>query len=122
MEHKGVWWNMKPDGGIVYHDEGSGQWVDWDPDVTRLQPPPALLLDFSPGNKMRVVRLLASAGGKYSKPFTQGQVAAFSLIGTESWTDYAQVVLQMMLVDSLARLEMRLDDLGVIRGQPSDES
>jgi hypothetical protein len=38
---------------------------------------------------------VAKKNEKYARPFEHGEVAIMSLIGTESWSDYGAVVLQM---------------------------
>jgi len=42
--------------------------------------------------------MIKKGNGKYAKPFDKDRLAAVSLIGTESWADYGQVVLQMAAV------------------------
>ncbi len=44
---------------------------------------------------------VASANEKYARPFDKGKVALASLFGTESWSDYGSVVLQMAILDTL---------------------
>jgi hypothetical protein len=60
-------------------------------------------------NKREALTWLVNSGRKYQLPFTDGRFGVISLIGTESWTDYAQVVLQTMIADSLLNLEDKLD-------------
>jgi cell division protein FtsB len=54
---------------------------------------------------------LAGREKKYARAFSRGDLAVLSVFGTESWTDYAQVVLQIMMVDSMAALEQKIDKL-----------
>jgi hypothetical protein len=115
LEHEGTWWLLSEAGAVRFYDGAASTWVDWDgnnPDHRALKPPPGFLLNFTPANKRKLVRLLASTGGeKYNRPFAKGQLATMSIVGSESWTDYAQVVLQLMLVDSMATLEEQLSEL-----------
>jgi hypothetical protein len=39
------------------------------------------------------------------QPFEKDRMAAFSLVGTESWAEYGQVVLQMAILDTLLSIE-----------------
>jgi hypothetical protein len=121
-DKKGNWWSREKDQSIVRWDDAQKAWVKWSEGMPD-KPPLALMLDFSPQNKKRIVRsFAASAGEKYSRPFTQGQVALVSFLGTDSWTDYGQIVLQLMLVDSLATLEQQLGELNKRLGQSSTET
>ena len=63
----------------------------------------------TPAKKREILAMLKQ--GKYAKPFERGRFAAFSLIGTEDWQDYASLVLQMIQVDTLLNIEERLDRL-----------
>jgi len=47
------------------------------------------------------------AGGKFRKPFDKGQLAALNILGGD-WNDYAQIVLNMMIADTLLNIEERL--------------
>jgi hypothetical protein len=72
-----------------------------------------------PEVREKVLRLIKKAHPKYAKAFTGDRLAAVSLIGTESWADYGQVVLQMAILDTLLSIEERLT---VLTSQPSDEA
>lgn len=50
-----------------------------------------------------------SRRGKYARPFGTRGLASASVIGTESWSDYGQVVLQMAILDTLLSIEDKLD-------------
>ena len=51
---------------------------------------------------------IARRNEKYARPFDGGKMAAVSLIGTESWSDYGAVVLQMAILDTLLSIEEKL--------------
>jgi hypothetical protein len=53
--------------------------------------------------------MFKKANGKYGKPFDKDRLVAASLVGTESWSDYGQVVLQMAILDTLLSIEEKLD-------------
>ena len=59
----------------------------------------------SPEVRARLLQLIKQAHPKYAKPFEKDRIAAFSLVGTESWADYGQVVLQMAILDTLLSIE-----------------
>lgn len=61
--------------------------------------------------KRRALDWLVNSGKKYRKPFRDGEFAVLSILGSESWTDYAQIVLQIMIADSLITIEEKLDRL-----------
>ena len=62
--------------------------------------------------------MIKKGNGKYAKPFDKDRLAAVSLIGTESWADYGQVVLQMAILDTLLSIEEKLDRLA--GGKPGE--
>ena|ERR1022692_1868950 len=55
-----------------------------------------------------ILEAMARSNEKYARPFEQGTVALVSLIGTESWSDYGAVVLQMAMLDTLLSIEEKL--------------
>jgi hypothetical protein len=59
----------------------------------------------SPEVRARLLQLIKQANPKYAKPFEKDRMAAFSLVGTESWAEYGQVVLQMAILDTLLSIE-----------------
>jgi hypothetical protein len=59
----------------------------------------------------RILAMFKKANGKYAKPFDQDRLAVASLIGTESWAEYGQVILQMAILDTLLSIEEKLDRL-----------
>lgn len=62
-------------------------------------------------SKRKALDWLVNSGKKYKKPFQDGEFAVLSILGSESWTDYAQVILQIMIADSLLAIEQKLDQL-----------
>jgi hypothetical protein len=68
--------------------------------------------------RRRILQAIATGNEKYARPFDRGKVALASLIGTESWADYGNVVLQMAILDTLLSVE---EKLGALTG-PDDEA
>jgi hypothetical protein len=62
----------------------------------------------SPEVRARILQLIKQANPKYAKPFEKDRMSAFSLIGTESWAEYGQVVLQMAILETLLSIEEQL--------------
>ena len=54
-----------------------------------------------------ILESLKKTGGKYAKPFDKGKVAGVSFLGGD-WNDYAQVVLTMVVADTLLEIEQTL--------------
>jgi len=50
---------------------------------------------------------LRDTGGKYTKPFERGQLANLSILGGD-WNDYAQIVMNMVIADTLMNIEREL--------------
>jgi hypothetical protein len=65
----------------------------------------------SPDTRREILDAIADGNPKYAKPFTVNDVAPYSLIGTQSWSDYGAVVLQMAILDTLLSIEEKLDRL-----------
>ncbi|MGN6172075.1 MAG: hypothetical protein ACTHPS_03840 [Streptosporangiaceae bacterium] len=61
-----------------------------------------------PEVREKILRLVKKANPKYAKAFTSDRLAMVSIIGTESWADYGQVILQMAILDTLLSIEERL--------------
>jgi hypothetical protein len=55
--------------------------------------------------RRQILEPIASGNEKYAWPFDIGKLATISLIGTESWSDYGAVVLQMAMLDTLLAME-----------------
>lgn len=45
------------------------------------------------------------ANPKYARPFEQDRLAGASIVGTQSWAEYGEVVLQMAILDTLLSIE-----------------
>ena len=72
----------------------------------------------SPLEKRReILEAIARTNEKYARPFDKGKVAAVSMLGTESWSDYGAVVLQMAILDTLLSIEEKLEKLASSGGQ-----
>jgi hypothetical protein len=68
--------------------------------------------------RRRILQAIATGNEKYARPFDRGKVALASLIGTESWADYGNVVLQMAILDTPLSIEEKLGMLA----EPVDEA
>jgi hypothetical protein len=64
-----------------------------------------------PEVRERILAMFKKANGKYGKPFDKDRLVASSLVGTDSWAEYGQVVLQMAILDTLLSIEEKLDRL-----------
>ena len=64
-----------------------------------------------PEVRERILAMFKKANGKFAKPFDKDRLAASSFIGTESWAEYGQVVLQMAILDTLLSIEEKLERL-----------
>jgi len=53
--------------------------------------------------------LARKAAARDARPFDRGKVAVASIVGTESWSDYGNVVLQMAFPDTLLSIEQKLN-------------
>ncbi len=62
----------------------------------------------SPEVRAEILRLVKEANPKYARPFEKGRVSHVSFVGTESWADYGQVVLQLAILDTLLSVEEHL--------------
>jgi hypothetical protein len=61
--------------------------------------------------RRQILQAIASVHEKYARPFDRGKIALASLFGTESWSDYGNVVLQMAILDTLLSIEEKLGAL-----------
>src|SRR5579875_828960 len=50
-----------------------------------------------PEARERILAMFKKSNSKYAKPFDKDRLAVASLIGTESWAEYGQVILQMAI-------------------------
>jgi hypothetical protein len=64
-----------------------------------------------PEIRERILAMFKKGNSKYAKPFDKDRLAAASFIGTQSWAEYGQVVLQMAILDTLLAIEEKLDRL-----------
>jgi hypothetical protein len=64
-----------------------------------------------PEVRERILAMFKKGNSKYAKPFDKDRLAAASFIGTQSWAEYGQVVLQMAILDTLLAIEEKLDRL-----------
>ena len=64
-----------------------------------------------PEVRERILAMFKKGNSKYAKPFDKDRLAAASFIGTQSWAEYGQVVLQMAILDTLLSIEEKLDRL-----------
>jgi hypothetical protein len=83
-----------------------------------LAPPPPPRFPSSAETRRNILTEIAKGNEKYARPFDRGKIALASFIGTESWSDYGNVVLQMVILDTLLSIEEKLQDLLQI---PDDE-
>jgi hypothetical protein len=60
--------------------------------------------------KRKLVSSLAQQG-KYKKALQFGDLAMISIMGTESWSEYAQTVIQVLTLDTLMGIERELSRL-----------
>jgi len=77
--------------------------------VLALPPPPRF--PSSAGTRRNILNAIATGNEKYARPFDRGKVALASFVGTESWSDYGNVVLQMAILDTLLSIEEKLGQL-----------
>jgi len=59
-------------------------------------PAPPARFPSPPEARREILEAIARRNPKYANPFDRGRMAAVSLIGTESWSDYGAVVLQRL--------------------------
>ena len=64
-----------------------------------------------PEVRERILAMFKKGNRKYAKPFDKDRLSSASFIGTESWAEYGQVVLQMAILDTLLSIEEKLDRL-----------
>lgn len=76
-----------------------------------LAPPPPPRFPSSAVTRRNILNQIAKGNEKYARPFDRGKVAQVSFVGTESWSDYGNVVLQMAILDTLLSIEQKLGTL-----------
>jgi hypothetical protein len=52
-----------------------------------------------------------ASGGKYKKALQEGKFAAFSLVGSNDWEDYASSVFRILMLKELMRISKSVDKL-----------
>jgi hypothetical protein len=62
----------------------------------------------APETRQAILDDISRRNEKYARPFDEGAVARASLVGTESWAEYGEVVLQMATLDTLLSIEAKL--------------
>lgn len=58
-----------------------------------------------------MIDFLAKRGRKYQRALEGDRLAAFSIVGTQDWEDFADVSFTAMQAESLADIDMRLEAL-----------
>jgi hypothetical protein len=101
--------DLSPAGQAAYDRikaERDGARPGWDKPSVEPLPPGRT----SPEIRERILSLVKKANPKYAKPFRDdaNRMAWGSIIGTESWADYGQVVIQMAILDTLLSIEEKL--------------
>jgi hypothetical protein len=76
-----------------------------------LAPPPPPRFPSSAETRRQILNAIAKGNEKYARPFDIGKIALASFVGTESWSDYGNVVLQMAILDTLLSIEEKLERL-----------
>lgn len=61
--------------------------------------------------RREILNAIATKNEKYARPFDRGSVASYSRMGTDSWAEYGEVVLQMAILDTLLSIEEKLSAL-----------
>jgi hypothetical protein len=76
-----------------------------------LAPPPPPRFPSTAETRRNILNAIATGHEKYARPFDRGKIALASFVGTESWSDYGNVVLQMAILDTLLSIEEKLSNL-----------
>ncbi len=63
-----------------------------------------------PEQRAQIVQAMKLANGKYAKPFEKGKMASVSIFGG-NWEEYAEVVLTMVIADTLLAVEALLTEI-----------
>jgi hypothetical protein len=100
----------------IEEDQARAAEVPADPVTGSVIPPRS-----SPEVRARILQLIKQANPKYAKPFEKDRMSAFSLIGTESWAEYGQVVLQMAILETLLSIEEQLMKANGADGNDEDQ-
>jgi hypothetical protein len=63
----------------------------------------------SPEVRSEILAMFKRANPKYARPFEKGdRLSRASILGTEDWSSYGQVILQMAILDTLLSIEEKL--------------
>lgn len=114
-------WGLSSEAKVIYDRmvaEGGVPRKSADAPETPADPLAGLTQRSSPETRARILAMIKKANSKYAKPFEKDRLAGVSLLGTESWADYGQVVLQMAILDTLLSIEEKLNRLA---GQPGEQ-
>jgi hypothetical protein len=71
-----------------------------------------------PEVRANIIEAIKRTNSKYAKPFERGQMASMSFAGG-GWENYAQVVLLMVIADSLLAVESQLGEMNARLGAQS---
>lgn len=64
----------------------------------------------SPEQRAQILEALKQSNGKYAKPFEKGKMATLSVFGG-NWEQYAEIVVSMVIADTLLNIETQLANL-----------
>lgn len=64
----------------------------------------------SRADKQRAIEALKNASSKYAKPFDKGEMAWVSVLAGD-WKEYAAVVMDMIVADTLLEIDLRQEHL-----------
>jgi len=68
-----------------------------------------------PEQRAQIVQAMKMANAKYAKPFDKGRMAQVSILGG-NWEEYANVVLSMVIADTLLAVEALLTEMNARLG------
>jgi hypothetical protein len=63
-----------------------------------------------PERRANILEALKRTNSKYAKPFEEGRMATFSVMGG-NWEEYAEIVVGMVTADTLLAIEMLLTQI-----------
>jgi hypothetical protein len=110
IQNDGVWWDKGLDGVTILKHDGTN-WIAWDKDPQGPQPPdtfPEMSMS-STEERRRLLRMLRLSSAKFNKPLASGVLSQAQLGG--DWNDYVQIVLMMILADTMLDIQKQLADL-----------
>jgi hypothetical protein len=67
--------------------------------------------------KRQLLQWLRNSDKKYRRPFDSGEMAVMNILGG-SWNEYAQVVFNMLIADTLVNIEEQLSRIADSVGEP----